>query len=74
MAGKGAGSLEGGGGCWCQILPRWCPESASKMRSLVLETGTLVIFQRAVSRGDNDSEVDIEMEKGMQMASQKYLT
>lgn len=74
MAGKGAVSLEGGGGCWCQMLPRWCPEGVSEMRSLVLETRTLVIFQRAVSRRDNDPEVVREMEKGIQMASQKYLT
>lgn len=67
-------SLEGGDGFCCQMLPRWCPEDVSKMRSLVLETGALVTFQKAVSRRDNDPEVGHEMERDVQMADQKYLT
>lgn len=34
MAGKGE-CPEGGGDGWCQVLPGWCPDDASKMRSLV---------------------------------------
>lgn len=74
MAGEGTVSLEGGGGSWCQMLPRWCPEGASKMRSLVLEIGTLVTFQRAVSRRHNDPEVGSEMERVIQVANHNYLT
>ena len=59
---KGEGSPEGGGGGDCKMLPRWCSEDASKMRSLVLETRALVAFQRAVSRGDSDLEVGSEID------------
>lgn len=55
------------------MLPRWCSEDASKMRSSVLETRALVDFQRAVSRGDSDLEVGSEIERHIQLANQKYL-
>lgn len=51
MAGKGE-CPEGGGDGWCQVLPGWCPDDASKMRSLLViglgdkSIGSLLNFRK----------------------------